>query len=250
GGSVEDLWAFNEEVAVRAVAACTIPIISAVGHETDISLCDFAADVRAPTPTAAAEMAVPVRSELLAFVRDLASRTLRCAHRYHDHGGERLRALTARLPKPDALLGPQRQRTDDLGGRLRRGLGHRLAEARGDVARASGALRPALLQHRLARAHERLAGVRLHVRLVERPLAQAREQLDRLWRVAQSLDPNKVLERGYARVEKRGGGLVTTVGAAQAAGTLTLHFADGPVDARVERAARPAYIKPQQADLF
>ncbi|MDB5712910.1 MAG: exodeoxyribonuclease large subunit [Sphingomonadales bacterium] len=259
GGSVEDLWAFNEEVAVRAVAACTIPIISAVGHETDTSLCDFAADVRAPTPTAAAEMAVPVRSDLLGLVQELSSRTLRCAHRYHDHGGERLRALTARLPKPDALLGPQRQRTDDLGGRLRRGLGHRLAEARGDVARASGALRPALLQHRLGRAQERLAGVRLEVRLVERPIAQARDQLDRLWRVAQSLHPNKPLERGYAWVEKRGGGVVTSVAAAQAAGALTLHFGDGPVDVsvegaaragRVERAARTTYNKPQQDSLF
>jgi exodeoxyribonuclease VII large subunit len=250
GGSVEDLWAFNEEVAVRAVAACSIPIISAVGHETDTSLCDFAADVRAPTPTAAAEMAVPVRSDLLAGVQELASRTLRCAHRYHDHGAERLRALAARLPKEDSLLGPQRQRTDDLSGRLRRGLGHRLADARGDVARASGALRPALLQARLGRAQERLASVRLERRLVDRPVIQAREQLDRLWRVAQSLHPDKPLERGYARVEKRGGGVVASAGAAQAAGALTLHFHDGPVDTRVERAARPAYDKPQQDSLF
>ncbi|MBA2919190.1 exodeoxyribonuclease VII large subunit [Sphingomonas sp. MAH-20] len=215
GGSIEDLWAFNEEVVVRAVAACTIPIISAVGHETDTTLCDYAADVRAPTPTAAAEMAVPVRAELRAYVRDQGTRMERCARRYHERAGERLHALTRLLPTPASLLDPQRQRVDDYGERLRRGLGRRVADARGELARASGALRPTLLRTRLDRCADRLAAV---------------------WRLAQSVNPENLLARGYAWVEGRGGQVVTSAAQARSAVALSLHFADGNVDARVERA--------------
>jgi exodeoxyribonuclease VII large subunit len=218
GGSIEDLWAFNEEVVVRAVAGSTIPVISAVGHETDTTLCDYAADMRAPTPTAAAEMAVPVRAELRAYVRDQGARMERCARRYHERGVERLQALARHLPSPAALLDPQRQRVDDLGERLRRGLGRRLSDARGELARASGALRPTLLTQKLARAADRLAAV---------------------WRLAQSVNPENLLARGYAWVASRPDGRVVTSAAAAraAAGGLTLHFADGQVDVRPERAA-------------
>jgi exodeoxyribonuclease VII large subunit len=215
GGSIEDLWAFNEEVVVRAVAACTIPIISAVGHETDTTLCDYAADVRAPTPTAAAEMAVPVRTELRAYVRDQGSRMERCARRYEERGVEKLHGLARLLPTPASLLDPQRQRVDDYGERLRRGLGRRVADARGELARASGALRPTLLRAKLDRAADRLAAV---------------------WRLAQSVNPENLLARGYAWVEGRGGAVVTSAAAARTAVALSLHFADGTVDARVERA--------------
>jgi exodeoxyribonuclease VII large subunit len=214
GGSIEDLWAFNEEAVVRAVAACTIPIISAVGHETDTTLCDYAADVRAPTPTAAAEMAVPVRAELRAYVRDQRARMERCARRYHERAGERLHALTRLLPTPASLLDPQRQRVDDYAERLRRGLGRRVADARGELARASGALRPTLLRTRLDRCADRLQAV---------------------WRLAQSVNPENLLARGYAWVEGKGGQVVTSAAAARAAVALSLHFADGTVDARVER---------------
>ena len=253
GGSVEDLWSFNDEAVVRAVAASTIPTISAVGHETDTTLCDFAADVRAPTPTAAAEMAVPVRSELLAGVEALGNRSLRCVHRYRDRAGERLDSMVVRLPQRDALFAPQRQRVDDLGERLRRGLGRVLADARGDLAQASGALRPPLLAARVSRARERLTAVRLEPRLVARPLADAHDRLDRLWRIATSFHPDKPLERGYARIESRTGKLVTSGEGARRAGAVTLVFAgDDRVEARVERAARDGYLedKPRQGSLL
>ena len=247
GGSVEDLWSFNDEAVVRAVAGCSIPVISAVGHETDTTLCDFAADVRAPTPTAAAEMAVPVRRELLAGIEALGARTLRCAHRYRERGSERLMSLTVRLPGAETLLASQRQRTDELGERLRRGLGKVLADARGDLAHASAALRPPLLAARVGRSRDRLNAARLDPRLVARPLADARDRLDRLWRIADSLNPDRVLQRGYARVESRSGGSVTTTGDAQREAALTLVFVDGRVDVRVEPNGGDGYSVPRPA---
>ncbi|HWL46562.1 MAG TPA: exodeoxyribonuclease VII large subunit [Sphingomonadaceae bacterium] len=243
GGSIEDLWAFNEEVVVRAIAACSIPVISAVGHETDTTLSDFAADARAPTPTAAAEIAVPVRADLLGSVRELGTRAGRCVHRYHQRGRERLDATARRLPRPEGLLAPQRQRLDELGVRLPQGLARRLAVARGDLAHAAGALRPTLLRRRIERDRERLAAARLRPALVSTRIADRRLQLGRLWRLAESLHPNKPLERGYARVERRRGGVVSSAAAATAAGALTLHFVDGAVDARVEKPGPGPYEK-------
>ncbi len=231
GGSVEDLWAFNEEPVVRAVAGCSIPVISAVGHETDTTLCDFAADVRAPTPTAAAERAVPVRNELLANLQSMGARSLRVLQRYHERATERYSFVAHRMPTPDTLLGPQRQQVDDYGDRLKRGLGRVAADARADLGRVAGALRPSVLTQKIS---------------------FARGRLDQLWRVAQSLNPDAVLERGYARIEKRGGGTIISAAQARSAGALTLRFADGAVDAKVERAASHAKEDPKtaQQDLF
>jgi exodeoxyribonuclease VII large subunit len=247
GGSIEDLWAFNEEEVVRAVAGSAIPVISAVGHETDTTLCDFAADVRAPTPTAAAEMAVPVRADLMATIGEYRLRMQRATRRYHERAGERFAATARRLPGREALLAPQRQRLDDLGDRLPRALSRRLAVARGDLAHAAGALRPALLEARLGRGRERLAAARLRPDLILRRVKERGDALDRLWRLAAQLHPDKPLARGYAKVERRGGGVVTTAGAARAAGLLTLHFADGAVDARVEKPAAPSYERKDKA---
>ncbi|MFL9840771.1 exodeoxyribonuclease VII large subunit [Sphingomonas sp. ST-64] len=232
GGSIEDLWAFNEEVAVRAVAACSIPIISAVGHETDTSLCDFAADMRAPTPTAAAEIAVPVRAELANGIASMGLRAERCARRYHERAGERLQALVRVLPRRDALLGPQRQKADDLGARLDRGLELRVTLARGVLDRAGGALRPAVL---------------------ERKLDALRHRLDGAGKLLDAVNPDNLLQRGYVRVgAKASGKVIASAADARAAGALTLHFRDGSVDARVERGGAKPYAgdTPEQPDLF
>jgi exodeoxyribonuclease VII large subunit len=218
GGSIEDLWAFNEEVVVRAVAGSAVPIISAVGHETDTTLCDYAADRRAPTPTAAAEMAVPVRAELLAFVRDLGGRAERCARRTAERAGEQMQALLRHWPEREALLAPQQQKLDDLAERLPRGLRGRLDRARGELGRAGGALRPGLLRS----AHDR-----------------AKERLAALWRVAQLAHPERPLEKGYALVTDREGKVLISAGAAREAQLLTLRFRDGEVEAATGDTAPP-----------
>ena len=239
GGSIEDLWAFNEEVVVRAVAGCTIPIVSAVGHETDTTLCDFAADRRAPTPTAAAEMAVPVRAELAGYLDTLGGRAANCARRYRDRAGERFDAIARRMPTPDTLLGPQRQRLDDLADRLPRALSKRLAVARGDLAHASGALRPRLLAARVERDRVSLARVGLRPPLITARIADGQARLDGLWRLARSLNPDLVLQRGYARVEAEGH-VVASADRARDVGAMTLVFADGRVDVAVMDAPPPS----------
>lgn len=239
GGSIEDLWAFNEEAVVRAVADCSIPVISAVGHETDTTLCDFAADLRAPTPTAAAEMAVPVRVDLLNFVAELGLRSARCSLRTVTRGWERLEAMRRLMPKADALVAVPRQRVDDLGERLRRSLSHRLSDARRELADASGALRPALLSRSRERAEQRLASVRFTPVLVERRLTESRRSLDALGRVFTSLDPQLPLQRGFALV-RTGEHIVRSTQEAVQAGAVTLTFADGTVGAIVGEGGAPA----------
>ena len=122
GGSLEDLWGFNDEVLARAVAASQIPVISAVGHETDWTLIDYVADRRAPTPTGAAEMAVPVKAELEATLAGLAARLRACTTRNFDRKRTALRAAARALPSPDQLLALPRRRFDEATSRLGRAL--------------------------------------------------------------------------------------------------------------------------------
>lgn len=242
GGSIEDLWSFNEEEVVRAVADCTIPIISAVGHETDTTLCDFAADLRAPTPTAAAELAVPVQAELAAFVADLNARQRRALARQLSQARERLEARSQRLPQPQALLQGQAQRVDDLGERLRRALLHRTEIAGSLLARHAGALRPALLSARVSRERERLDGRRLRPEVLLQRIEHARGKVEALDRLRRSLNPEAPLARGYVLVTDRDGNLVKDKVMAELRSALTLKFADGTLD--VSTGATPPPPRP------
>lgn len=206
GGSIEDLWSFNEEEVVRAIAECTIPVISAVGHETDTTLADFAADLRAPTPTAAAELAVPVKADLANQIAELALRKRRAVQRPLQLGRERLAARAERLPQPQGLLSPYTQRLDDQAERLRRALVDRTQLARGDLQRVAG---------------------RLSLPLLGARLDQARGRLDGLARLFGSLDPQRVLQRGYVRVTGSGGKTLIDRAAAAQEAALVLHFRDG-----------------------
>ncbi len=229
GGSIEDLWGFNEEVVVRAVAESPIPVISAVGHETDTTLCDFAADKRAPTPTAAAEMAVPVRRELAATLEDMALRQRKVVMRPVDLGRERLEARVGRLPGAEQLLQPHTQRLDDLGGRLRQGLVDRAAKGRERLADLR--LSPAILRGTLRDAKQRLGAARLEPALITRPIAEQRGRLEALWRLTEQLHPEKPLSRGYAMVLDPQGKAVTSAASAGQQPLLNIKFADGAITA-------------------
>jgi exodeoxyribonuclease VII large subunit len=251
GGSIEDLWAFNEEAVVRAIAASTIPVISAVGHETDTTLADFAADLRAPTPTAAAELAVPVRGELLNQIAELGLRKRRAVARPLALG-----ACVQRLPRADAVLAPFVQHLDELAERLRRGLGERITIARhalqGDAARLSAPLLAARFDH----ARQRLAAQRLAPALVTARIAAQRDRLEGLGRLMTSLNPDNILDRGYVRVTAADGRTLVSKAAAAKEAALSLHFRDGelpvaPAGGRAPRAApkeRPA--PPEQGKLL
>jgi exodeoxyribonuclease VII large subunit len=176
GGSLEDLWSFNEEIVVRAAAASMIPLISAVGHETDITLIDFAADKRAPTPTAAAEMAVPVRSELFAEVESLARRTILCWQRGQESRRNELRAAARALPSLSELLAIPRQRLDHLGAALPRGLKANTHAHHRRFAKASAGLTLKVLHGQVAQANHRLTVSGERIRLSARALLRNRRE--------------------------------------------------------------------------
>jgi len=223
GGSIEDLWAFNEEEVVRAAAESPIPLISAVGHETDTTLIDFASDRRAPTPTAAAEIAVPVRAELAAFLSELGHRQAACATRTASRAGERLETVAARWPEAANLFAPLSQRLDDAGERLPRALAQRTAHARADLAAVAPRLQGRLLADRVERGRERLAS---------------------LWRLAELAHPERPLQRGFVRVTDRAGKTLVHAAAARAAIAIDLHFADGRVAAQVGDGTAPRPFRP------
>jgi exodeoxyribonuclease VII large subunit len=246
GGSIEDLWAFNEEEVVRAVAESPIPVISAVGHETDITLCDFAADRRAPTPTAAAEMAVPVRADLMLMSASWALRAERWRVAIASARASASRRRR-RLPAPDSLFAPQRQRLDDIGERLPRALGQRWPWRAAIWPMPPGALRPALLPQARPQRKERSARSRLppDARSARAsPTGQDRARTavaDRRAASSRQAAPARLCPGRDAR-----GGVLTDAASAPGGRALTLHFADGAVDARVEDGATPSPAKPRR----
>jgi exodeoxyribonuclease VII large subunit len=277
GGSLEDLWSFNEEIVVRAAADSDIPLISGVGHETDTTLIDFAADVRAPTPTGAAEMVVPVKAELLAQVADRGGRLVGALVRLVQHRRDLLRGAARALPRAEALLAAPRQRLDTVADRLPRALTANTHLHRNALLKVAGRLTPRALAWRIGRdrdriealarrlstaritqlrdARQRIAhdrqrletlGARLQPALA-RAMGQKRERLAGRAALLDALSYHAVLARGFALVRDAEGRAVRAAAAIQPGDRLEIEFADGrtPVVAGgVPRPAAPAKRRP------
>ncbi|WP_321394350.1 exodeoxyribonuclease VII large subunit [Emcibacter sp.] len=249
GGSLEDLWSFNEERVVRAAAASEIPLISAVGHETDTTLIDYASDRRAPTPTAAAEMAVPVRADLVYTVEDLAARQNRATQRLLAERRQRVEGLGRGLPKPQDLLSLSQQRFDDMAERLPRALKNLSERQKLRLTTVGQRLRSEVLVRDIRRQTERIGelGARLD-RAAQRQLDQHRRALDSSTRLFDSLNYKRVLDRGYAVIRDAAGKAVTLAGDIRPGDGLDIEFRDGHVTARAEAGgAPPAPKKPKKA---
>ena len=244
GGSLEDLWGFNEEIVVRAVAASDIPLISAVGHETDTTLIDFVADLRAPTPTGAAEKAVPVRADLLAETAALAARLQRGLRRSMQERETRLRSAARALPRPDEILAMARQRFDSAAGRLALALRANSAEHRNRLNKVAPRLSLTPLRKTIADERKSLAlsqqrAARALLRIVE----FKRQRFAGTARVIDSLSYKSVLLRGFAVVRDAKDVPVHAAAAVKAGQALVIEFADGKVKAREDSG-------PKQGSLF
>ena len=252
GGSVEDLMAFNEEIVVRAAAESSIPLISAVGHETDTTLIDFAADRRAPTPTAAAEMAVPVRNELVAITLDFERRNFRCFSKGIDDRRKHLLALARTLPRADQLFAAVRQRFDHASECLVHGLNRNAEAHRRALLEIAAPLRPRSVAHRIESGVERVCALAHRLDRCERAhLRRWRDQLDGRARLLETVSHKAVLERGFALVKGADGSIRRRAAAVAPGESLSLVFADATIEAKTKDASTsPSRGKPEQGKLL
>jgi exodeoxyribonuclease VII large subunit len=235
GGSLEDLWAFNEEPVARAIFGCRVPVISAVGHETDFTIADFVADLRAPTPSAAAELAVPIDEDVraeLALLQRRGGRALAESVRAARHGVERLRG---RLGDPRRLLDERRQRLDESVERARRVLGRRLVTARAELAACDVRLHRAHPHRRIVEQRAALAAARHRLEASIRPaLAARRHAVEGARGKLEALSPVRVLERGFSLTQRADGRLITSAADVAPGERVHVRLRDGALDATVD----------------
>ncbi len=227
GGSVEDLWPFNEEIVVRAAASSRIPLISAVGHETDTTLIDYAADLRAPTPTAAAEHAVPVRREWMANIQEYGASLIRALMHKVTLQEERLQRQHAALTRFPQRLDEAQQRLDDLAERLARAPQQMMHLKRAHWLQCSAALQPAMLRERMQQSVQQLQASELRMHhAANRRITAHMHMLSMQAAKLALLDVRHVLSRGFALVRDARGKLVTSAAAAAQHAPASLEFFD------------------------
>jgi exodeoxyribonuclease VII large subunit len=235
GGSIEDLWAFNEEIVVRAAAESAIPLISAVGHETDTTLIDFASDLRAPTPTGAAEKAVPVRAELIERVTVLDGRLKNGLVRGLETRRTHVRAAVARLPRLETLFQIPQQRFDRAAERLNAALVANTRAAQSKLDRIAARLRPQAVAQDIVRRRERLLQCASRLQpAMRRTLEAHRKHLEASTRMLESLSHKSVLARGFVMVHREDGTLVRAAKDLNAGDAINLTFADDQKKAVVD----------------
>ena len=235
GGSIEDLWAFNEEVVARAIVASAIPVVSGVGHETDFTIADFAADLRAPTPTAAAELVSPHRDDLLAQLAGAAYELRRAMQAHLDEARQRLDWLIRELVPPSARLQARRRDLADLARRLDWQMLRVFERRRAALSAASGRLRAPALAQWSARLQQAAAGLS---RAVRGNVRQRTEHLARLAPALEHLNPGQVLARGYSVVRGADGKILRSSAGLTAGDDLDITFGEGGAAVKVEKPYR------------